>query len=291
MARQDLHTTYIGGHAFRWSERTYIMGVINMTPDSFSGDGLGDNVDAAVQRALAMQADGADIIDIGGESTRPPGAVYGAGGKPVPAEEELRRVLPVIHRLATVLQIPISIDTYKAEVARVAISAGASLINDVWGLQRDPTLARVAAELGMPIVLTHNQAGYAYHDLIAEVVTELQDSVEMAVTAGVPAEHIIVDPGIGFGKQAEHNLEILRHIDEFKSALGYPVLLGTSHKPLIGLVLGDLPTHERVEGTASTVAVAIMKGVDIVRVHDVKQMVRVARMTDAIVRGWRRPSS
>ena len=147
MARPDRHTTDIGGQAFRWGERTYIMGVINMTPDSFSGDGLGDDVDAAVQRALAMQADGADMIDIGGESTRPPGAVYGAGGQPVSAAEEVRRVLPVIHRLAEVLQIPISIDTYKAEVARVAIHAGASLINDVWGLQRDPTLARVAAEL------------------------------------------------------------------------------------------------------------------------------------------------
>jgi len=291
MAIQDLHTTHIGGHAFRWGERTYVMGVINMTPDSFSGDSLGHDVDAAVQRALAMQEDGADIIDIGGESTRPPGAVYGEGGKPVPAEEELRRVLPVIRRLASVLKIPISIDTYKAEVAQLAIPAGASLINDVWGLKRDPKLARVAAELDMPIVLTHNQAGYAYHDLIAEVVTGLQDSVEMAVTAGVPAEHIVVDPGIGFGKQAEHNLEILRHIDEFKRALGYPVLLGTSHKSFIGRVLGDLPPHERGEGTASTVAVAIMKGVDIVRVHDVKRMVRVARMTDAIVRGWFRPSS
>jgi dihydropteroate synthase len=291
MARQDRHTTHIGGQAFTWGERTYIMGVINMTPDSFSGDGLGDAVDAAVQRALAMQADGADMIDIGGESTRPPGVVYGAGGQPVPAEEELRRVLPVIRRLADVLQIPISIDTYKAEVARVAIQAGASLINDVWGLKRDPSLARVAAELGMPIVLTHNQTGYAYHDLLAEVVTGLQDSVAMAMTAGVPAEHILVDPGIGFGKQAEHNLEILRHLDALKSALGYPVLLGTSHKSFIGLVLGDIPPHDRVEGTAATVAVAIMKGVDMVRVHDVKQMVRVARMTDAIVRGWRRPPS
>jgi dihydropteroate synthase len=291
MARQDRHTTHIGGQAFKWGERTYIMGVINMTPDSFSGDGLGDDVDAAVQRALAMQADGADLIDIGGESTRPPGAVYGAGGQPVPVAEEVRRVLPVIRRLADVLQIPISIDTYKAEVARVAIQAGASLINDVWGLQRDPTLARVVAELGMPMVLTHNQAGYAYHDLLAEVVTGLQDAVATAMTAGVPAEHIIVDPGIGFGKEAEHNLEILRHLDALKSALGNPVLLGTSHKSFIGLVLDNAPPHDRVEGTAATVAVAIMKGVDIVRVHDVKQMVRVARMTDAIVRGWRRPSS
>jgi dihydropteroate synthase len=291
MARPDLDTMDIGGQTFTWGERTYIMGVINMTPDSFSGDGLGDDADAAVQRALAMQADGADFIDIGGESTRPPGAAYGAGGQPVPAAEEVRRVLPVIRRLAKVLQIPISIDTYKAEVARVAIQAGASLINDVWGLQRDPTLARVAADLGMPIVLTHNQAGYTYHDLMAEVVTGLRDAVELAVTAGVPAEHIMVDPGIGFGKQAEHNLDILRHLDALKSALGYPMLLGTSHKSFIGLVLGDVPPHDRVEGTAATVAVAIMKGVDMVRVHDVKQMVRVARMTDAIVRGWRRPSS
>jgi dihydropteroate synthase len=291
MVQRHRPTTQIGGHAFPWGERTYIMGVINMTPDSFSGDGLGDDVDAAVQRALAMQADGADLIDIGGESTRPPGVVYGAGGQPVPAAEEIRRVLPVIQRLAAVLQIPISIDTYKAEVARVAIQAGASLINDVWGLRRDPTLARVAAALGVPMVLTHNQAGYAYHDLLAEVVTGLQDAVARAVTAGVPAAHIIVDPGIGFGKQAEHNLELLRHLDAVKSALGYPMLLGTSHKSFIGLVLGDVPPHDRVEGTAATVAVAIMQGVDMIRVHDVKQMVRVARMTDAIVRGWHRPSS
>jgi len=285
----DLHTTHIGGHAFRWGERTYIMGVINMTPDSFSGDGLGSDLEAAVQKALAMQEDGADIIDIGGESTRPPGAVYGEGAKPVPVEEELRRVLPAIRRLVDVLKIPISIDTYKSEVARLAISAGAGLINDVWGLKRDPQLARVAAELHVPIVLTHNQFGYAYHDLMVEVVKGLRDSVEVAATSGVPAEHVIVDPGIGFGKQVQHNLEILRQLDEFKRALGYPVLIGTSHKSFIGLILGDLPTHERVEGTASTVAVAIMKGVDIVRVHDVKQMVRVARMTDAVVRGWPRP--
>lgn len=267
------------------------MGVINMTPDSFSGDGLRDDVDAAVQRALAMQAAGEDIIDIGGESTRPPGAVYGAGGQPVPAAEEVRRVLSVIRRLAEVLQIPISIDTYKAEVARVAIHAGPSLINDVWGLQRDPTLARVAAECGIPMVLTHNQAGYAYHDLLTEVATGLQDAVAWAVTAGVATEHLIVDPWIGFGKQAEHNLELLRHLDALKSALGYPMVLGTSHKSFIGLVLGDVPPHDRVEGTAATVAVAIMQGVDIVRVHDAQRMVRVARMTDAIVRGWRRRSS
>jgi dihydropteroate synthase len=291
MAIQNLYTTHIGRHAFKWGERTYVMGVINMTPDSFSGDGLRDDVDAAVQRAVAMQQDGADIIDIGGESTRPPGAVYGEGAKPVSAEEESRRVLPVIHRLANVLKIPMSIDTYKADVARLAISAGASLINDVWGLKRDPKLARVAAELDIPIVLTHNQVGYAYHDLVGEVMSGLRDSVERARTAGVPTEHVIVDPGIGFGKQAEHNLEILRHMDEFRRALGYPVLIGTSHKSFIGLVLGDLPAHERVEGTAATVAIGIMKGVDIVRVHDVKQMVRVARMTDAIVRGWFRPSS
>jgi dihydropteroate synthase len=290
MAIQDLHITHIGGHAFKWGKRTYVMGVINMTPDSFSGDGFGDNVDAAVQRAVIMQEEGADIIDIGGESTRPPGAVYGEGAKPLSAEEELRRVLPVIHRLVNVLKIPMSIDTYKADVARLAIAAGASLINDVWGLKRDPKLARLAAELNIPIVLTHNQVGYAYYDLIGEVVRGLRESVDRVRTAGVPEEHVIVDPGIGFGKLVEHNLEILRHMDEFRK-LGYPVLIGTSHKSFIGLVLGDLPAHDRVEGTAATVAIGIMKGVDIVRVHNVKQMVRVARMTDAIVRGWSRPSS
>ncbi|MBI4225260.1 MAG: dihydropteroate synthase [Candidatus Sungbacteria bacterium] len=276
----------IGNKEFQWGERTYVMGVINMTPDSFSGDGLAQNIEAAVDLALAMQQDGADIIDVGGESTRPAGAVYGKGAESVSAEEELRRVLPVIRRLKEVLTIPVSIDTYKAEVARKAVAEGASLINDVWGLKRDPELAKVAVETGVALVVMHNQEGYAYGDLISEVLQGLRHSVEIALAAGVPEDHIIVDPGIGFGKTAEHNLEILRRLEYVKKELNRPLLLGASRKSFIGTVLGGLPPDERVEGTAATLAIAIAKGADMVRVHDVKQMARVCRMSDAIVRGW-----
>ena len=276
----------IGGKEFQWGERTYVMGVLNMTPDSFSGDGLEHDVEAAVARALVMQEEGADIIDVGGESTRPAGITYGEGARAVSVEEELARVLPVIKRLKEVLGISISIDTYKAEVARQAVATGASLINDVWGLKRDPELAKVAAETRVPLVVMHNQEGYEYGDLISDVLEGLRHSVEIAIAAGVPKDRIIVDPGIGFGKTAEHNLEILRHLEDFKKELDYPLLLGTSRKSFIGRVLGGLSPHERIEGTAATIAVAITKGADMVRVHDVKQMARVCRMSDAIMRGW-----
>ena len=278
----------IGNGVFRWGERTYVMGVVNVTPDSFSGDGLGLDVDAAVRQALRFQDEGADIVDVGGQSTRPPGRVYGEGAAEVSPEDEARRVVPVIQRMAGVLRIPISVDTFRAEVARQALDAGAAMINDVWGLQRDPALARLAAKAGVPIILMHNQQGYAYGDLLAEVAAMVRMSVQAAVTSGVHSDKIIVDPGIGFGKDAAQSLELLRRLDEFKAALGKPVLVGTSRKSHIGQVLGGLPPEERVEGTAATVALAIAKGVDIVRVHDVKEMVRVARVSDAIVRGWRK---
>ncbi|MSQ13110.1 MAG: dihydropteroate synthase [Dehalococcoidia bacterium] len=282
------HSLRIGNGVFRWGERTYVMGVVNMTPDSFSGDGLGLDVDAAVQQALRFQDEGADIVDVGGQSTRPPGRVYGEGAAEVSPEDEASRVVPVIQRMAGVLRIPISVDTFRAEVARQALDAGAAMINDVWGLRRDPDLARVSAKAGVPIILMYNQEGYAYRDLLADIIAGVRLSVWNAERAGVLSDKIIVDPGIGFGKDAAQSLELLRRLDEFKAALGKPMLVGTSRKSHIGLVLGGLPPQERVEGTAATVALAIAKGVDIVRVHDVKEMVRVARVADAIVRGWRK---
>ena len=261
---------------FRWGERSYIMGVINLSPDSFSGDGLGSDVEAVAAQARRFVADGADIIDIGGESTRP-------GSQPVSADEELKRVIPAIERLAGELPVPISIDTYKAAVARGAVAAGATMINDVWGLKQDHRLARVAAEAGVPIILASNQRGEpCQDDIMAEIILDLEKSIGLAQAAGVAGRDIIIDPGIGFGKTLSQNLEIIRRLAELK-VLGKPILLGTSRKSVIGLVL-DLPPSERLEGTAATVAIGIANGADIIRVHDVKQMVRVCRMSDAIVR-------
>ena len=266
-----------GNLGFAWGKRTYVMGIINVTPDSFSGDGLGHDAEAALEQALRFQDEGADIIDVGGESTRP-------GSTPVTVEEEKRRVIPVIRLLASRLDVPVSVDTYKREVAREALAAGAAVINDVWGLKRDPALADLAAREGAPIVLMHNQQGLDYSDLVPEVLASLRFSLRQALEAGVPSENVVLDPGLGFGKRPEHNLELLRRLAELK-ALGLPLLVGTSRKSTIGLVL-DLPVEERLEGTAATVALAIANGADIVRVHDVKAMTRVARMSDAIVRGW-----
>ncbi|MBI2856241.1 MAG: dihydropteroate synthase [Chloroflexi bacterium] len=272
-----IDATRWGTWELEWGRRTYVMGIINVTPDSFSGDGLGYDIDAALEQALRFQEDGADIIDVGGESTRP-------GSIPVNAPEEKRRLVPVIERLARELRIPISVDTYKPEVAAEALAAGASMINDVWGLKHDPALATLAAHQGVPIVLMHNQRDTTYTDLVPDVLASLKASVDLALEAGVSPDNIILDPGIGFGKTAKHNLEMLRRLEELK-ALGHPLLVGTSRKSTIGLVL-DLPVEERLEGTAATVALAIARGADIVRVHDVKAMARVARMSDAIVRGW-----
>ena len=272
----------IGGSTFEWGSRTYVMGVINATPDSFSGDGVGSNVEAALAQARLFEQEGADIIDVGGESTRPP-SIY-AGSEPVTADRELERVLPTIRAITQETDVPVSIDTYKAEVARQAVAAGASMINDVWALRRDAEMARTAAELGVPVVLMHNQDHTEYDDVVPDVIARLSRLADRAVEAGVGRDGIVLDPGMGFGKTAQHNLEILRRLGEFR-ATGLPLLVGMSRKSTIGYVL-DLPVEERLEGTAATVALSIAGGADIVRVHDVREMVRVARMSDAVVRGW-----
>ena len=277
-----LHTTRFGKHEFVWGSRTYVMGVLNTTPDSFSGDGLAGRVEAAVARAIRFEKEGADIIDIGGESTRP-------GSTPVDSFEEIERVIPVLKRVAQEVTVPISIDTSKTEVAREALKAGATLINDVWGLRRDPSLAKLSADNGVPIIVMHNQIGTNYDNLLIDVIAGLQTSLHIAIKAGIQPDHIIVDPGLGFGKTAGQNLEVMRKLKSIET-LEKPILVGTSRKSTIGLVL-NLPVEERLEGTAATVAIAIANGADIVRVHDVKEMARVARMSDSIVRGWKEPES
>lgn len=256
-------------------ERTLIMGIVNVTPDSFSDGGKFYDVEDAVRQARQLVEDGADILDIGGESTRP-------GHTPVDAEEEMRRVIPVIERLSKEVQVPLSIDTYKASVAKVAVQAGAVIVNDVWGLKQDPEMARTCAELDVPVIVMHNRHEPFPADVMNGVIREIRESLEIAKEAGIRDENLILDPGIGFGKTYEDNLAVLRHLDDFCS-LGYPVLLGTSRKSVIGNTL-HLPVEERVEGTAATVALGIAQGADLVRVHDVKEMTRVARMTDVMVR-------
>ena len=272
---KPLGITRCGNMEFRWGQRTYVMGIVNVDPDSFSGDGLRD-AESAIDQGKRFAAEGADIIDVGGESTRP-------GFKPVSADDELGRVMPVIERLASELSVPLSIDTYKSEVARKAVAAGARMINDVWELKRDPKLARVAAEAGVPLVISQNQRESHFQDFFPELIASLKRSIQVALDAGVNWSNIIIDPGVGFGKTAEQNVEIVRRLAELK-ALGRPILLGTSRKSFIGHAL-DLPVDQRLEGTAATVAIGIANGADIVRVHDVAQMVRVARMSDAITRG------
>jgi dihydropteroate synthase len=269
----------IGGREFIWRERTFVMGIVNVTPDSFSGDGLGDNVDAAVRQAVQMRADGADIIDVGGESTRPGFAEISPG-------EEMRRVIPVIERLARELDIPISVDTYKAVVAKASLEAGATLVNDVHGFLREPQIARVAADAGVPAIAMYNHRGREFHDTIGNIVEGLTESLNLAREQRLPEERIIIDPGFNFGWTDEQALEMLRRLTELR-VLGRPILVGTSRKSTIGKVLGDLPVDDRLEGTAATVAIAIANGADIVRVHDVKEMARVARMSDAVGRGWK----
>lgn len=276
-----------------WGQRTWVMGIINITPDSFSGDGLLlRDQDASVAQARAFLAAGADILDVGGESTRP-------GADAVSLENEIARVVPVIRAIrAEFPAVPVSVDTCKAGVAEAAIQSGAGMVNDVWGLKADPQMASVVARYGVPAVLMHNRSSWAnaevkerlggryvgvpYQNLLEDVKSELLESVALAHQAGVRDEHIILDPGIGFGKTVEQNLELLDRLGEIK-ALGYPVLLGPSRKSFIGYTL-DLPPEERLEGTAAAVAIGIARGADIVRVHDVAFMVRLARMADAIVR-------
>jgi dihydropteroate synthase len=284
----------IAGFTLDWNLRTYVMGILNITPDSFSGDGLLDpssTVEAALDQARRFVQAGADILDVGGESTRP-------GSTTVRAEEELERVVPVIQALRAELEVLISIDTYKARVAEGALDAGAHLINDVWGLRADPALAAVAARRQVPVILMHNRSkpanaevrnrlggryiGVAYDNLIDDIRRELLESVQLAQSAGVPETQILLDPGIGFGKTVSQNLALINQLDEFRS-LGFPLLLGPSRKSFIGYTL-DLPPDQRMEGTAAAVAIGILRGANIVRVHDVAAMVRVARMTDAILR-------
>jgi dihydropteroate synthase len=255
------------------------MGIVNVTPDSFSGDGLADGA-AAARQAIRFRQEGADIVDVGGESTRP-------GFQAVSIEEEVRRTLPVIKDLKGELDIPISIDSYQAAVVQAALEAGADLVNDVHGFRHDLELARVAATYGVPAVAMHNQRGRPFHDVIEDITAGLRESLRIANEAGLPQERIIVDPGFNFGWTEEQALEILRRLGELR-ALGRPILIGTSRKSTIGVVLG-LRVEERLEGTAASVAIAIANGADIVRVHDVKEMTRVARVADAIVRGWERP--
>ncbi|MFC1937307.1 dihydropteroate synthase [Chloroflexota bacterium] len=282
----SLGVTMCGNTEFRWGERTYVMGVINLSPESFSGDGIAD-AETAVAQAKRFVSEGADILDVGGESTRP-------GLEAISIDEEIQRVVGVIQRLVTEVSVPISIDTCKAEVAHRALDAGAAMINDQWGLKHDPRLAELAAERNVPIVLMSNQrdrggyddkikrdTGY-YDDLMAEVTSSLRNGLELALEHGVPRDNIILDPGIGFGKKWQQDLEIIRRLDELKQ-LGRPILIGPSRKSFIGMVL-DLPVTQRLEGTAAAVAIAIANGADMVRVHDVQQMVRVCRMSDAVVR-------
>jgi dihydropteroate synthase len=279
--------TRCGNMEFNWGERTYVMGIVNASPDSFSGDGNND-IEAAVSQGCRFVEEGADILDIGGESTRP-------GFAQVSLEEEIRRVVPVIERLAARTKALISIDTTKYEVARQALAAGAAIINDQWGLKTEPRLVELAAKNNAPLILMSNQrdiGGYDanagrdtgnYADVIDKVIGSLRQSVKTAEQAGVPKEKLIIDPGIGFGKTWQQDIEIIRRLRELK-VMDLPILVGTSRKSLIKMVL-NLPANQRVEGTAATVAVSIANGADIVRVHDVKQMARVCRMTDAIVRG------
>jgi len=266
-----------GALSLVWGRRTYVMAILNLTPDSFSGDGLAAAPDTALARALDAVAAGADLLDVGGESTRP-------GATPVTATEEIARVVPLIRALAGRVNVPIAVDTSKAAVAAAALAAGATLINDVRGLQADPDLAAVVARAGVPVVVMHDQVPDDRGDLLASIVGELSRRLDRALAAGIAWEQLIVDPGFGFGKGPRENLELLRRLGEMR-VLGRPILAGTSRKGTIGRVLG-LPPDERVEGTAATVALAIAGGADLVRVHDVQAMVRVARMTDAVVRGF-----
>lgn len=285
MAAQLVPTVW-AHHQLIWGQQTYVMGIVNVTPDSFAGDGLardGLSEEALVQRAIVQAqhfvAEGAHLLDVGGESTRP-------GAATVSVEQELARVIPVIEALHEVLstEVMISIDTYKAEVADQALNAGACIVNDIWALRYDPEMAAVVSEHAVPVVLMANMRGYQKREIVSDVVRFLARSIDRALEAGIAWEHIIVDPGIGFGTTPEENLTLLQRLGELR-VLGRPILLGNSRKSTIGKVLGGLPASERLEGTAASVALGIAQGVDIVRVHDVHEMMRVVKMSDAIVRG------
>lgn len=257
-----------------FSKKTYVMGILNATPDSFSDGGKYNKKEKAVERAKQMVADGADMIDIGGESTRP-------GFEKVEAKEEISRVLPIIEGIKEAVDVPISIDTYKAETADVALRAGAAMINDIWGAKKDPEMAYVAAKHNVPIILMHNRDNMDYGDIMTDMLKDIEESIAICHRAGVKDDQIILDPGIGFAKTYEQNLEVMRRLEEF-TTLGYPVLLGTSRKSMIAKTL-QLPVDERVEGTGATVSLGIERGCDIVRVHDVLEMARTVKMMDAML--------
>ena len=271
------------GRILELGSRTHVMGILNVTPDSFSDGGLYANAERAFAHAREMAIAGADIIDIGGESTRP-------GAEPLSEEEELRRIVPIIGRVATELTVPVSVDTYKSAVARSALEAGASIVNDISGLRFSPDMARIAADDGAAVVIMHikgtprdMQQNPVYDDVVLEVMSFLAEGVEIALRAGVDREKILIDPGIGFGKTVEHNLTLLSRLDELRS-LGRPIVLGTSRKKFIGTIIGIPVPDQRDDGTAATVTFGIERGASVVRVHDVARMVRVARMTDAVLR-------
>ncbi|MGL4772921.1 MAG: dihydropteroate synthase [Clostridium sp.] len=265
----------IGNKEFTIGERTYIMGILNVTPDSFSDGGKFNEVEAAVKRVGEMIEEGADIIDIGGESTRP-------GHETVSEEDEIKRVVPIIKGIRERFDIPISIDTYKSRTAEEAIKAGANIINDVWGFKKDANMANVAAKYNVPCILMHNRENIPYKNLMRDVLLDIIESVNIALDAGVKRESIILDPGIGFAKTYEENLIVMNNLDKLNE-LGFPILLGTSRKSIIGLTL-DLPVDDRVEGTLATSVIGIMKGCDFVRVHDVRENKRVCVMTDKILK-------
>jgi dihydropteroate synthase len=275
----------IGPRLFRWGERTFVMGILNVTPDSFSGDGLlagaervaEDPIAAAVALGRRMVDEGADLLDVGGESSRP-------GHEAVAEADEIARVVPVVRALRSALpDTPLSVDTIKAAVAEAALEAGAHLVNDVWGVEPADDLLALAADRGVPIILMHNRREARYTNLMAEILADLQQAIELALRAGVAWDAIVIDPGFGFGKTAAHNLVLLRELATL-GVLGRPLLLGTSRKSTLGKVL-DLPPDQRVEATLATTALGVAAGIDIVRVHDVRPNVRAARMADAIVRG------
>ncbi|AZV40821.1 dihydropteroate synthase [Peribacillus asahii] len=267
--------TKCGPYTLDYQKKTYIMGILNVTPDSFSDGGRYDHIDAALRHAEQMVEDGADLIDIGGESTRP-------NYERISDEEEIERVAPVIEAISKRIDVPLSIDTYKSKVAKAAIEAGAHIINDIWGAKADPEMAKVAAQYQVPIILMHNREGQTYQHFMRDALQDLYESIALVKAAGVREEQIILDPGIGFAKDVTLNLEMMRNLDTLV-ALGYPVLLATSRKSMIGHVL-DLPPVERVEGTAATICFGIGQGCQLVRVHDVKEMARTAKMMDALVK-------
>ncbi|TCT13971.1 dihydropteroate synthase [Natranaerovirga pectinivora] len=269
-------TIKCGNKTFQFGTKTYIMGILNITPDSFSDGGNYFELYKAIEHANEMIKEGADIIDVGGESTRP-------GADEVDVKTELKRVLPIVEKLVAEVNIPISVDTYKAEVAEKVLEAGAHMINDVWGLQREPQIANIVAKYNVPVVIMHNQKGTEYKTDIMESIKEfLKKSIQIAKTAGIQEENIIVDPGLGFGKNFEQNIEVMSRLGELNE-LGYPILLGTSRKSMIGKIL-DLEPKARVEGTLSTTVMGIIQGVDMVRVHDIKENFRTIKVTDKIVR-------